>query len=108
MHKSKQKEKIGNYTLKYGTYKGVDCWSTNDPLSKYETTIVLNEDGTYAQTNVIIVADMTENYYGTFTLSYDQSLGLIIKLSANDACYQITGDNQFTSSTGSVIKYEEN
>ena len=108
MCKSKQKEKIGNYTLKYGTYKGVDCWSTNDPLSKYETTIVLNADGTYTQTNVIIVAEMTENYSGTFSISYDQTLGAIIQLSANDACYQITGDNQFTSATGSIIKYEGN
>lgn len=108
MCKSKQKEKIGNYTLKYGTYKGVDCWSINDPLSKYETTIVLNADGTYTQTNVIIVAEMTESYSGTFSISYDQTLGAIIKLSANEACYQITGDNQFTSATGSIIKYEGN
>lgn len=108
MHKSKQKEKIGNYTLKYGTYKGVDCWSTNDPLSKYETTIVLNADGTYTQTNVVIVAEMTENYSGTYRIIDDQNLGKIIILSANDAWYKITANNQITSATGTVIKYEGN
>ena len=95
-----------NYTLQYGTYKGVDSWSENDPLSKYETTIVLNSDGTYTQTNVVIVADMTEKYSGTYTISNDQNLGTIIQLSANDAYYFVTGNNQFTSVTGSIIKLE--
>lgn len=104
----RQQEENGNYTLKYGTYKGIDYWTENDPLSKYEITIVLKEDGTYTQTNVITVAGITENYSGKFTLSNVQGLGTFITFSANDEAYQITGNNQFTSSKGAVIKYVEN
>lgn len=99
---------IENYTLRCGTYKGIDCWSVEDPLSKYEVTIVLREDGTYTQTNLITVAQMTETYSGTYTIIKDQTLGNIIKFSANDAYYQITENDQFTSRAGAVIKYEGN
>lgn len=97
----------GNYTLRYGTYKGVDYWDTGDPLSKYEITIVLKEDGTYTQTKLITVAGVTENYSGKFTLSNVQGIGTYITFSANEEAYQITGNNQFTSSTGAVIKYQD-
>ncbi len=98
----------GSYTLKYGTYKGIDYWNENDPLSKYEITIVLKEDGTYTQTNLITVAGMTEKYSGKFTLSNVEGLGTFITFSANDEAYQITGNNEFTSSKGAVLKYVEN
>ena len=102
------KQQIGNYTLKYGTYKGVDYWDVDDPLSKYEITIVLKENGTYTQTKLITVAGVTESYSGKFTLSNIQGIGTYITFSANDEAYQITGNNQFTSSTGAVIKYQGN
>ena len=70
----------GNYTLRYGTYKGVDYWDVNDPLSKYEITIVLKEDGTYTQTKLITVAGITENYSGKFSLSNVQGIGTYILL----------------------------
>lgn len=95
-----------NYTLKYGTYKGTDYWDVNDPLSKYEITIVLKEDGTYTQTKLITVAGITENYSGKFYLSNVQGIGTYITFSANEEAYRITGNNQFTSETGAVIKYE--
>lgn len=98
----------GNYTLRYGTYKGIDYWDTGDPLSKYEITIVLKEDGTYTQTKLITVAGVTENYSGKFTLSNVQTIGTYITFSANEEAYKITGNNQFTSETGAVIKYEGN
>lgn len=96
---------IGNYKLKYGTYKGIDYWDVNDPLSKYEITIVLKEDGTYTQTKLITVAGITEKYSGKFTLSNIQEIGTYITFSANEEAYKITADNQFTSETGAVIKY---
>ena len=95
----------GNYTLKYGTYKGTDYWDVNDPLSKYEITIVLKEDGTYTQTKLITVAGITENYSGKFYLSNVQGIGIYITFSANEEAYRITGNNQFTSETGAIIKY---
>lgn len=94
------------YTLSYGEYKGVDCWSEEDPLSKFETTIILNEDWTYTQTNRIIIADMTENYSGTFKIVEDENLGKIIVLSADGSSYIITGNNQITSKTGAIISHE--
>lgn len=97
---------IGNYILNYGTYKGTDCWSVENPLSKYETTIELKEDWTYTQTNFIIVANMTETYSGTFKIVEDENLGRIIILSADDNYYKITGNNELTSKTGSIIKQE--
>lgn len=98
----------GNYTLKYGTYKGVDYWDINDPLSKYEITIVLKEDGTYTQTKLITVAGITENYSGKFYLSNVQGIGAYITFSANEEAYIITGNNEFTSETGAIIKYVGN
>lgn len=100
-------EQQTSYTISYGEYKGIDCWSKEDPLSKFETTIILNEDWTYTQTNKIIAADMTENYSGTFKIVEDESLGKIIILSADDNYYKITGNNQLTSKTGSIISYLE-
>lgn len=97
-----------NYTLKYGTYKGTDYWDVNDPLSKYEITIVLKEDGTYTQTKLITVAGITENYSGKFSLSNVQGIGTYITFSANEEAYRITENNQFTSETGAIIKYEGN
>ncbi len=103
-----EESQVGNYTLKYGTYKGIDYWTEGDPLSKYEITIILKPDGTYTQTNLITVAGMTETYSGTFTLSNVQGMGTYITFSANDEAYQVTGNNQFTSTTGAIIKYEGN
>ena len=71
-------------------------------------TIVLKEDGTYTQTNLVTVAGITENYSGKFTISKAQDLSTIITFSANDASYKITGNNEFTSATGAVIKYQGN
>lgn len=99
-------EQQTSYTISYGVYKGIDCWSKEDPLSKFETTIILNEDWTYIQTNKIIAADMTENYSGTFKIVEDESLGKIIILSADDNYYKIAGNNQLTSKTGSIISHE--
>ena len=96
------------YTLSYGTYKGTDYWSLDNPLSRYETTIVLKEDWTYTQTNFITIGEMTETYSGTFKIVEDANLGPIIVLSEDDNYYKITGNNQFTSKTGSIIKYEGN
>ena len=92
--------------LNYGTYKGIDCWSLDNPLSKYETTIVLREDWTYTQTNFIIVGKMTETYSGTFKIVEDENLGRIIILSEDDSYYKITGNNELTSKNGAIIKYE--
>lgn len=97
-----------NYSLSYGTYKGIDYWSDEDPLSKYETTIVLKEDWTYTQTNFITIGEMTETYSGTFKIVEDANLGRIILLSEDDNYYKITGNNQLTSKTGSIITYEGN
>ena len=47
--------------------------------------------------------DLTENYSGTYRIVDDQNLGKIIILSANDAWYKITANNQITSATGTVI-----
>lgn len=93
--------------MKYGKYKGIDYWTEGDPLSKYEITIILNQDGTYTQTNLVTVAGVTENYSGKFTLSNIQGMGTYITFSANDVSYKITANNQFTSPTGAIIKYEE-
>lgn len=92
--------------LSFGTYKGIDYWSLDNPLSKYETTIILKEDWTYTQTNFIIVGKMTETYSGTFKIVEDQNLGRIIILSADDNYYKITGNDQLTSKNGTIIKYE--
>lgn len=92
--------------MNYGPYKGIDCWSVENPLSKYETTIVLKEDWTYTQTNFVIVANMTETYSGTFKIVEDENLGRIIILSADDNYYKITGNDELTSKTGSIIKHE--
>lgn len=108
IQETQDENRNGNYTLRYGTYKGVDYWDVNDPLSKYEITIVLKEDGTYTQTKLITVAGITENYSGKFSLSNVQGIGTYITFSANEEAYRITGNNQFTSETGAVIKYEGN
>ena len=50
---------------------------------------------------------MTETYTGTFSLSNIQGIGTYITFSANDEAYKIIGNDQFESSTGAVIKYEE-
>ncbi len=93
--------------MRYGIYKGIDYWTVGDPLSKYEITIELKEGGTYTQTNLITAAGMTETYTGTFTLSNIQGIGTYITFSVNEEAYKITGNNQFESSTGAIIKYEE-
>ena len=92
--------------LSFGTYKGIDYWSLDNPLSKDETTIILKEDWTYTQTNFIIVGKMTETYSGTFKIVEDQNLGRIIILSADDNYYKITGNDQLTSKNGTIIKYD--
>lgn len=94
--------------MRYGTYKGIDYWNINDPLSEYEITIVLKEDGTYTQTKLITVAGVTENSSGKFTLSNIQGIGTYITFSSNEEVYRITGNNEFTSETGAVIKYIDN
>lgn len=106
---SEQQSNSGSYTLSYGTYKGTDYWTEGDPLSKYETTIVLKEDGTYTQKNISTTTqNAVQTYSGTFTISNVQGVGLYITFSANDGAYQITGNNQFTSTNGAVIKYQGN
>ena len=50
---------------------------------------------------------MTENYSGKFTLSNVQGIGTYITFSANDEAYLITGNDQFTSETGAIIKYKK-
>lgn len=51
---------------------------------------------------------MTESYSGRFSLSNVQGIGTYITFSANEEAYRITGNNQFTSETGAIIKYEGN
>ncbi len=68
----------------------------------------MKPDGTYTQTNLVTVAGMTETYSGTFTLSNVQGIGTYITFSANEEAYKITANNEFTSSTGAVIKYTGN
>ncbi len=68
----------------------------------------MKPDGTYTQTNLVTVAGMTETYSGTFTLSNVQGIGTYITFSANEEAYQVTGNNQFTSTTGAIIKCEGN
>ena len=99
-------QNIGNYSLSYGTYKGIDYSTPGDSFSKYEITIVLKEDGTYSQVNLITVAGITETYTGTYTIINDTNIGPIIRFSITDSSYLITGNNQFTSLTGSgeIIK----
>ena len=66
----------------------------NDPLSKYETTIVIKADGTYTQKNTITIAGVTEKYSGTYKVIDRQNVGSFIQFSANDAIYQITANNE--------------
>lgn len=49
---------------------------------------------------------MTETYSGTFKIVEDENLGRIIILSADDNYYKITGNDELTSKTGSIIKHE--
>ena len=93
--------------MKYGTYKGIDYGTVGDPFSKYEITIVLKSDGTYSQKNIITVANITENYTGTFKVVDRGDLGMYIMLSANDAMYQVSGNNRLTviSGSGEMLNY---
>lgn len=95
------------YTLNYGTYKGIDYWTAGDPLSKYEVTIELREDGTYTETRLITAGNMEETYTGTFSLIRQQGVGDTIRLSADNTSYKVTGNNEFTSKTGAIIRYSD-
>lgn len=108
-NQEQESEQNENYTLKYGTYKGEAYWTEGDPLSKYEITITLKQDGTYVQVNSSTATQSaTQTYSGKFTINKVEGVGLFIIFSVDEEPYQITGNNEFTSNKGAVIKYQGN
>ena len=101
--------KAGNYTLKYGTYKGTDYSTIGDPHSRFEIKISINQDGTYTQENYITEAGIRETYSGKYGIN-TQGNNTYIVLSANDSMYQVTANNQLTvmSGSGQIINYSSN
>lgn len=57
---------VGNYTLKYGTYKGTDAQYSEEGVESYEVTITLNTDNTYTLTSTN--QEIMPNSSGTFTV----------------------------------------
>ena len=101
--------KAGNYTLKYGTYKGIDYGTVGDPHSRFDVTISIKSDGTYTQENYITEAGIRETYTGKYGVQ-SQGNNTYIVFSANDSTYQVSGNNQLTTMSGSaqVINYSGN
>lgn len=63
---------VGDYTLKYGTYKGNGTYLNGG--ESYDNTFILNSDGTCTYTTV--TDSVTENYSGTYTVTRDSWYGI--------------------------------
>ena len=98
--------KVGNYSLKYGTYKTTTAQFTDDRgVVDYEITITLRNDGKYilkSSDNEIL-----KDSSGTYEI-LDNVNGLtnVIKLS-DDLFYTVTANNSFSlpAGSGAVFNY---
>lgn len=81
--------KVGNYTLKYGTYVGYETLYDPSGNETVKHTVVINQDGTLT--------------YNGNTSKYTVS-GNYIKGNSGMP-FQVTGDNQFTLEAGGGVKF---
>ena len=81
--------KVGNYTLKYGTYVGYETLYDPSGNETVKHTVIINQDGTLT--------------YNGNTSKYTIS-GNYIKGNSGMP-FQVTGDNQFTLEAGGGVKF---
>ena len=97
---------VGNYTLKYGTYKGIESQYDVGGVISTEITIVLKQDGTYnlKSSNVSLVPN-TSGTYKVEKNSYTGVLGThILKLSSG-GFYAVTANNTLQVPAGSGVTF---
>jgi flagellar basal body-associated protein FliL len=96
----------GNYTLKYGTYKGTEYIYDVENIQTAEVTITINQDGTYTlkSSNTSVVS----NSSGTYKVEKSPYSGLggthILNLSAGNF-YTIIANNTLQVPAGSGATY---
>ncbi len=101
----------GNYTLKYGTYKGTESQYDLGGMLTAEITITLKQDGTYSlkSSDTSLVA----NSSGTYKVEKNTYQGIsgthILKLSSGNF-YAITANNtlQVPAGSGATFTYQGN
>ena len=86
--------KVGEYTLKYGTYKGSGKLLNGDV--NYTATFVLNSDGTYSYTRT--TGNDTRSSAGTFFVKKDTLYG--IDVTGPEGAFEGLGTKSSNGETG--------
>lgn len=97
---------VGEYTLKYGTYKGTDAQYDVGGVISWDVTITLKEDGTYTLTSSN--QDMEKDNNGTYTITNEY--GFIGILLSNQRVFSVIDNNtlQVPAGSGATLTYQEN
>ena len=98
--------KVGEYTLKYGTYKGTDAQYDVGGIISWDITVTLKEDGTYTLTSSD--QDMEKDSNGTYKITNEYGFTAIL-LSSQRIFSVIDNDTlQVPAGSGATFTYQGN
>lgn len=102
--------KVGDYTLKYGTYKGEGAFGeTGGPdVSISECTIILNSDGTYNETMVDVATGKADKRNGKYSVGETRKdytgKNVVTLMFDGNPSFEVTKNNAFSMSAGAGVE----